>query len=207
MVLPRAFYQRETRRVAHDLLGKCLVRRTPQGATTGRIVEVEAYLPKGDPACHAARGRTRTNVAMFGAAGHAYVYPIHARYCFNTVTQSRRQACGVLIRAVEPLEGLPLMQQRRGDVRLLDLARGPARLCQAFAIDRRLDRWDLTRGRRLWIEELADPPRCWQVSRSERIGVTSAHHLPLRYFYHDCPFVSGPRRLNKLNKAPPACHA
>ena len=176
-VLTSEFYRRDTTRVAQDLLGKRLVRRTREGTSSGRIVEVEAYLPEDDPACHGARGRTRTNAAMFGPAGRAYVYPIHSRYCFNTVTQPSGQGCAVLIRAIEPLEGIGLMQQRRGCTALADLARGPARLCQALAIDRRLDHWDLTRGHRLWIDDRCD---CcdWMAGISVRIGVTSGQHLP-----------------------------
>jgi DNA-3-methyladenine glycosylase len=195
-VLSSDFYQRDTTRVAQDLLGKRLVRRTREGTTAGRIVEVEAYLPDNDPACHAARGHKRTNAAMFGPAGRAYVYPIHSRYCFNTVTQPRGRACAVLIRAVEPIEGIALMQQRRGCTALVDLARGPARLCQALAIDRRLDHWDLTRGHRLWIDD-DYAPTPWNVGISVRIGVTSGQQMPLRYYFIDCQFVSGPRGLNR----------
>jgi DNA-3-methyladenine glycosylase len=196
-VLTREFYQRDTEQVAQDLLGKRLVRRSRQGAATGRIVEVEAYLPEDDAACHAARGRTRSNAAMFGPAGHAYVYPIHSRYCFNTVTQPRGQACAVLVRAVEPLDGIALMRQRRGHANLVDLARGPGRLCQALAIDRTLNHWDLTVGRRLWIDDELAQPRDWNMGNSVRIGVTAAQDMPLRYFVVSCPFVSGPRRLSE----------
>lgn len=195
-VLTRAFYDRETTVVARELLGTRLVRRTRAGTTAGRIVEVEAYLEESDAACHATRGRTRGNAAMFGPPGRAYVYPIHSRYCFNAVTRARGQAAAVLIRAVEPTAGIPLMQQRRGCEMILDLARGPARLCQAFAIDRRLDHWDLTSGTRLWIEEDVMAKSDLPVRTSVRIGVTAAHDMPLRYFLVGNPFVSGPRKLN-----------
>jgi DNA-3-methyladenine glycosylase len=198
--LGRDFYHRDPRLVARDLLGKLLVRRAREGTTAGRIVEVEAYLSLDDSACHAARGRTRSNAAMFGRAGLAYVYPIHSRYCFNTVTQERGCASAVLIRAVEPLEGITLMQQRRSLTKPTDLARGPGRLCQAFAIDRQLDHWDLTVGRRLWINEskgISVPHEC--VGVTQRIGVTSAQHLKLRYFVIQCPFVSGPGKLNRAH--------
>ncbi len=196
-VLPREFYCRDTMAVARDMLGKRLVRRSRGGLAVGRIVEVEAYLPENDSACHAARGRTRSNEAMFGPPGRAYVYPIHSRYCFNAVTQRRGIASAILIRAVEPLAGLELMQTRRGGVATLDLARGPARLCQAFAIDRRLDHWDLTRGRRLWIDDEAPQAGPPEIGRSVRIGVTSAHDLPLRFFLVGNPHVSGPRKLRQ----------
>jgi DNA-3-methyladenine glycosylase len=194
-VLPPEFYRRETAHVARDLLGKLLVRHSRRGTTSGRIVEVEAYLHENDPACHASRGCTPSNRAMFGPPGRAYVYPIHSRYCLNAVTMQRGMACAVLIRAVEPLAGVELMRQRRQRESLLELARGPARLCEAFAVDRRLDHWDLTRGSRLWIgqgpdAELSDE----EIGQSARIGVTAAHHLPLRFFVRHSPYVSGSRR-------------
>ncbi|MFO7907596.1 MAG: DNA-3-methyladenine glycosylase [Planctomycetota bacterium] len=195
-VLASEFYERHTTQVAEALLGKRLVRRARDGTTVGRIVEVEAYLHEQDSACHAARGFTPGNAAMFGPAGRAYVYPIHSRYCFNAVTLRRGYPCAVLIRAVEPLDGIPLMQQRRGRTWLADLARGPARLCQAFAIDGQLNHWDLTRGRRLWIDDELAQPANWNIATSARIGVSAAQHLHLRYYVVDSPFVSGPRRLN-----------
>ncbi len=133
---------------------------------------------------------------MFDSPGRAYVYPIHSRYCFNTVTEDRGVPAAILVRAVEPLMGVELMRMRRGGVATRDLARGPARLCQAFAIDRRLDRWDLTCGQRLWIDDEMGSPRFMEIGQSVRIGVTSAHELPYRFFVRDNPFVSGPRSLH-----------
>ena len=140
--LERAFYDRDPRQVARDLLGTRLVRAVGRQVTAGTIVEVEAYLSCGDSACHASRGRTPRNAAMFGPPGHAYVYSIHARYCLNVVTQAEGIPSAVLIRAVEPLEGLALIGRRRAGAKRLDWTRGPARLCEAMAIDRALDGWD-----------------------------------------------------------------
>lgn len=196
--LPRAFYERPTELVARNLLGKQLIRDDPDEPLRGRIVEVEAYLAVGDPACHAARGRNRKNASMFGAPGRAYVYAIHAKWCFNVVTEPEEVPSAVLVRAVVPLAGHARMRERRGVERELDLARGPARLCQAFAIDRRLDGWDLACGESLSIAE--DPEfdaLAAQVAVSPRIGVTSAHDLPLRFFLRDVPYVSGSQRLNR----------
>jgi len=196
--LAREFYDRPTVDVARELLGKQLVRDGDSGLLRGRIVEVEAYLATGDPACHAARGRNRKNASMFGPPGTSYVYAIHARWCFNVVTESPEVPCAVLIRALEPLEGHASMHARRGVDRTLDLARGPARLCQALDIDRRLDGWDLTRGEALWIA--ADPavtPADADIGISGRIGISSAQEIPLRFFLRDVAFVSGPRRLNQ----------
>lgn len=195
-VLPATFYDRPPEVVARELLGKRLVRRTAEGITAGRIVEAEAYLADGDPACHATRGRTRKNAAMFGPPGRAYVYVIHARHCLNAVTQGIDVPSAVLIRAVEPLEGLPLMAQRRGGDSLRDLARGPARLCEAFAIDRTLNGWDLTLGEELWIDRVDCPADgALRIVTTPRIGVTSAHELSLRFVLADSPYVSGPRGM------------
>jgi DNA-3-methyladenine glycosylase len=218
--LPRAFYDGDTVKTARELLGKLLLRRTAEGLAGGRIVEVEAYLPRDDSANHAARGRTRRNASMFGPPGQAYVYAIHSRWCLNAVTEPEGVASAVLIRAIEPLLGIELMRKRRvararadrqrGQRRhrslgirgehepltaavLRDLARGPARLCEALAIDGTLNGWDLTIGGRLWIARPPDPPvDPVSIGRSRRVGVTLAHELPLRFFIEDCPFVSRP---------------
>ena len=193
--VPLCFYNRQAVQVARDLLGRLLVRQARGGLTVGRIVEAEAYLACGDPACHSARGQTRKNLSMFGPPGRAYVYPIHARWCFNVVSEPKRVASAVLVRAVEPLEGVSLMQRRRRVDKLTDLARGPARLCEAFQIDRRLDSWNLGRGRRLWIAADHQPEvREADIGCSPRIGVTSGHDLPLRFYLRGNPYVSGPKR-------------
>lgn len=195
-VLPESFYDRDAVIVARQLLGKHLVRRTREGMCRGVIVETEAYLHEGDSACHTFKGPSRKNQTMFGPAGRAYVYTIHARCCFNVVTQPIGQGAAVLIRAVEPVAGIELMRRRRNKENLSDLTRGPARLCEAFAIDRGLDGFDLTQGKQLWIagdqnQSIADE----QVRRTARIGVTSAHDLVLRFNIAGNPFVSGPKSL------------
>ena len=177
--MPPDFYNRDSVTVARELLGKVLVRRMPQGLCAGRIVETEAYLAKNDAASHAYRGRTNRNAAIFGPPGRAYVFSIHQVFCVNVVTEPEGTA--VLIRAVEPLAGIELMAERRGRVRGCDLTRGPGNLCQALAIDLKLDGWDLTRGSRLWI---TDPPdaRGATISNSPRIGLGKAKDLLLRFF-------------------------
>ena len=149
--LPQSFYDRDVTLVARELLGKLMVRRSREGLCLGRIVETEAYLAFDDSASHSFRGRTKKNATMFGPPGLAYVYSIHSRYCVNAVTEQRGHASAVLIRALEPLSAIEIMQRRRGTSKLVDLCRGPARLCEALAIDRSLDGWDMTRGARLWI--------------------------------------------------------
>lgn len=194
--LSRDFYLRDPVIVARELIGKRVIRETSAGICGGRIVEVEAYLSQRDPACHASRGITNRNAAMFGPPGHAYVYMIHSRWCLNAVTEPAGVPSAILIRAIEPLEGLELMHQRRRTDIVRDLARGPARLCEALAIDRTYNGWDLTAGRELWIvadpDERTSPPR---VARSGRIGLSSAQRRLLRFFDSESRFVSGARRL------------
>lgn len=195
--LPRSFYDRDVVQVARDLLGKRLVREAEGARLVGRIVEVEAYLARNDPANHAHRGQTRRNAAMFGPPGHAYVYAIHARFCLNVVTEPVGVPSAVLIRAVQPLSGLELMQERRRTTEIQKLASGPARLCEALGIDRRLDGWDLTRGSVLWLAAAPpdEPPP--QVGTTTRVGITAARELPLRFFVVDSPFVSRPSRHSR----------
>jgi DNA-3-methyladenine glycosylase len=193
--LPREFYLRDTVTVALDLLGKRLVRATRWGRLEGRIVEVEAYLAEGDPACHAARGPTRKSAVMFGPAGLLYVYAIHSRHCLNVVTEPRGVGAAVLIRALEPIAGIPVMQRQRGREKPLELTRGPGRLCEALAVDRRLNGWNLTRGQRIWIRsepagETLPAPR---ILTSPRIGISTNQEALLRFFVADNPFVSGKR--------------
>ena len=112
-VLMHDFYVRSSPTVARELIGKLLVRTLDRRRLTGRIVETEAYLAEGDPACHAARGKTKSNAAMFGPPGRAYVYPIHSRHCFNVVTGADGTGTAVLIRAIEPIDGINLMKAYR----------------------------------------------------------------------------------------------
>lgn len=190
--LTREFYCRDPATVGRELLGKLLLRETSAGLCGGRIVETEAYLSARDPACHASRGQTLRNATMFGPPGQAYVYMIHARWCLNAVTEPEGTPSAILIRAIEPLVGIELMRQRRGTNVLRDLTRGPARLCEALAIDRTYDGWDLTAGRELWIgEDLELPERRLRIGKSGRIGISSAQRRLLRFFVAGNTFVSG----------------
>lgn len=192
--LPRTFYDRDVVAVARDLLGKVLVREADEGRVSGRIVEVEAYLSAADPACHAYKGQTRRNAAMFGPPGHAYVYAIHARWCLNAVTEPAGVPSAVLVRAVEPWEGVKLMRARRERSDVRDLTRGPARLCEAFAIDRELNGADLTGGAPLWIAD-GEPVSPEAIGVGGRVGVTAAAERPLRFYLLDNPFVSRTRQV------------
>src|ERR1041384_7248964 len=149
MILPKSFYSRPTVKVAKALLGQILVHRSPEGVTAGRIVEVDAYLPKNDPGCHAARGKTPRNEVMFGPAGHAYVYFCYGNhFLFNVVTEKEGVPGAVLLRALEPVEGIPLMARRRGiqvekpkDLR--NLTNGPGKLVQAMGLGPEHNRFPL----------------------------------------------------------------
>jgi DNA-3-methyladenine glycosylase len=189
--LPRAFYQQSTIDVAKRLLGKYLVRQHAEGVTVGRIVETEAYVGPQDLACHASKGRTARTEVMFGPAGHAYVYFIYGFYhMLNLVTECQDHPAAVLIRAVEPVTGLDLMKARRRLEKLLDLASGPGKLCQAFAIDRSLNGADLCDGI-LYIEDHGEPQPKFQAT--PRIGVDYAgkwKDKKYRFFVSDSDFVS-----------------
>ncbi len=145
------FYSQNAKKVAKQLLGCCLIVQANDELLSGWIVETEAYLDKGDPACHAARGRTRSNASIFGPPGLLYVYPIHAKYCMNVVTAQEGIGQAVLIRAIQPLSGIERMVQATGRTDLRMLARGPARLCQALSVDRSWDGLDLVQSKRIWI--------------------------------------------------------
>ena len=192
--LDQAFYRRSAVEVAPDLLGRWLFRQSEAELTAGRIVEVEAYLGGDDPASHAYRGPSRRNATMFGPPGRAYVYTIHTRFCINAVTGTEGVASAVLIRALEPQLGLPTMAARRGVEKTLDIARGPGRLCQAMAIDRDWDGWDLTLGEQLWIAE-GEAVDAADVFISPRIGISTAQDWPLRFVLRGSPFASGTRKL------------
>lgn len=196
-ILPRKFYDRDPRAVSRELLGKVLVRREGRKVLKGRIVEVEAYLGEGDPAAHAAAGRTPRNDALFGPPGHAYVYFIYGNHwCFNVSCLPDGIGGGVLFRALEPIEGIKEMARERHvtittdrDLRLL--TSGPGRLAEAFGITRQRDNnKDLTSPKSdLWIADdgFASP----RILECPRIGITKAADLPLRYLIPGNPFVSG----------------
>ena len=180
--------------LAGALLGCVLVRDCPDGRTAGRIVETEAYV-LDDPASHAYRGLSRRNASMFLAPFHAYVYKIYGTsFCVNVTSETQGEGAAVLIRALEPLEGLLFMEARRGTTRVRDLARGPGRLCQALAIDLELDGVNLLAGSQLWLA--ARPASVVRTGKSRRIGITKAAHRLLRFYEKGNPFVSGPKGLS-----------
>lgn len=169
--LPATFYSRPTLHVAHDLLGQRLVRSLDGQRLSGRIVEVEAYIGEEDQASHAARGQTDRNRAMYGPPGRAYVYFIYGMYfCLNVVTEVEGFPAAILIRSMEPEEGVSHMAARRAGQPLRNLTSGPGKLCQALAIDRTLNGHDLTAGSALWIEA-GQPVAAQSVAATPRINV------------------------------------
>jgi DNA-3-methyladenine glycosylase len=194
-VLARARLPRDTVELARHLIGKIVARETPDGVLSGRIVETEAY-PVGDAAGHAYRGETPRTHALFLSRGHAYVYLAYGMsYMLNVSSEAAGVGAGVLIRALEPLSGIVIMQRNRHAQNLRDLARGPGRLAAAFAIDRRLDGIDLCRVGPLWLAR--DLCGTLEVAASTRIGLSQATRRLLRFYARDNRFVSGPKALNR----------
>jgi len=202
-LIPRGFFEDAPERVAPQLLGKILARRTPGGVLAGRIVEVEAYLgPHNDlpdPAAHTHRGPTPRNQVLFGPAGHAYVYAIYGRYfCMNFSCEIEGQAGGVLLRALEPLTGIKQMALNRGiapGAPPRQLTSGPGRLCQALGITRPLhnglDLTDAASELQIRDDGMAPPEALVTV----RIGITHAADLPLRFVMRGHACVSGPGKM------------
>jgi DNA-3-methyladenine glycosylase len=194
VILPRHFYNRPTLEVAKDLIGKVLVHQTRGGLASGVIVEVEAYIGESDPACHAAPGPTTRNAPLYGPPGIAYVYLNYGiHYLVNAVTEAEGWPAAVLIRALEPKDGIALMRRRRGktaDVNVHDLCRGPGNLTKALGISLADNCLDLTDSA-LRIEDQRDPKR--PVGWSRRIGITVGVEQEWRVTAIDSPALSGPR--------------
>jgi len=195
--LPRAFYRRDPRVVAPDLLNKVLV----AGARAGRIVEVEAYCGSEDPGSHAFRGPTTRNATMFGPPGGLYVYFTYGmHWCANAVCGDEGVGVAVLLRALAPLRGLEEMRLARPAARRdRDLCSGPAKLCQAFGLDRRFDGADLvTADRGVTVVDDGVPPPA-QPSISTRIGLSAGADLPWRWYVAGDPNLS----VGRAGRAPP----
>jgi DNA-3-methyladenine glycosylase len=200
LILPRRFYNRPTLDVARDLIGKVLVHETRRGLASGVIVEVEAYIGESDPACHAAPGPTARNAPLYGPPGIAYVYLNYGiHYLVNAVTEAEGWPAAVLIRALEPKDGIPLMRRRRAaggtkrpsEIAVPDLCRGPGNLTTALGIDLKHNLLDLT-GSPLRIEDQRQPKR--PLAWSRRIGINVGAEREWRVTAVDSPAVSGARR-------------
>jgi len=187
--LPAKFYDRDTEQVARDLLGAVLRCTTSRGVASGRIVETEAYLGEHDLACHAAAGLTARTRWLYGAPGTAYVYFIYGvHWCFNAVTRAVGSPSAVLVRALEPLHGIDLMRERRGDVRDRDLTNGPGKLCEALGITGAENGIPLRKSAIEILRGEAVPDT--RVVVTPRIGITKSAEWPLRWYVADNPYVS-----------------
>ena len=185
----------DTVSLARYLIGKVLLRKLPESVASGRIVETEAYVA-GDAAGHAYRGMTGRNRSLFLERGHAYIYLAYGiSYMLNVSSETPGIGAGVLIRALEPLEGIPMMRLNRGIERLRYLARGPGRLTAALQIDRRLDGLDLCQEGPLWLGRADHEPG--EIGQSIRIGISRDANRLLRFYLRGSPFVSGPRSLKE----------
>jgi DNA-3-methyladenine glycosylase len=197
--LARAELPIDTAEFARFLIGKLVVRELPEGVASGRIVETEAYVI-GDAAGHAYRGMTPRNRSLFLERGHAYVYLAYGvSFMLNVSSEAPGIGAGVLIRALEPVEGVSIMRQNRGVERLRDLTRGPGRLAQALRIDRSLDGLDLCEERPLWLGRDDRAPgeiEQKEIGESVRIGITREAERVLRFYLRSSSFVSGARSLN-----------
>ena len=194
-VINQAFFSRPTLTVAKDLLGQRLVHELDGQRLSGLIVETEAYIGATDSACHASKGRTPRTEVMFGPPGHAYIYFVYGmHYMLNLVTEAAGFPAAVLIRALEPVEGLALMQSHRQRVKdETNLANGPGKLCQALVIDKSLHNWDVTLGQKLWLEP-GDPLPDSLIAAGPRIGIAFARPedqaAPWRFWVRSSRFVS-----------------
>lgn len=194
--LRRAELPVDTVKLARYLIGKTLVHDLLRGHVSGRIVETEAY-PVGDAAGHAFSGLSAANRSLFLERGHAYVrFTYGSCWLFNVASDAPGIGAGVLIRALEPLDGIAQMQRRRGTARLLDLTRGPGRLAAAMGVDKRFDGVDLCAGKgALWLGTAVKP--AGRIGASTRIGISRAAHRKLRFYERGNPFVSGPAWMRR----------
>jgi DNA-3-methyladenine glycosylase len=189
-VLGQAFYDRATELVARDLLGCILECRDDNGVDSGRIVETEAYVGEHDLACHAAAGRTQRTEPLYGPPGRSYVYFIYGvHWCFNAVTRKEGLPSAVLVRALEPVEGIDLMRRRRPAARRdVDLTNGPGKLCAALGIDARHNALPLDASPLLIRQGQRVDAR--RVLITPRIGIRESADWPLRWIVADSPYVS-----------------
>lgn len=188
-ILPRDFYARDTVKVAKGLLGKNLVRVRSKNRMEGRIVEVEAYRGLDDPASHAFRGPTPRSAPMFGEPGHAYIYFTYGNhYCLNITTQEVGTPGAVLIRAIQPLEGLREMRRLRPNVLDSNLTNGPGKLTKALGIAKSLNEIDMTKRGELFVTESDET--AFDVAKSARVGISQGRDRLWRFYVAGSSYVS-----------------
>lgn len=190
-ILGAEFYARDTVKVAPDLLGKYVVRSIGKKSLVGRIVEVEAYRGKDDPASHAFRGQTPRNTPMYGEPGHAYIYFTYGNhYCLNITTQKVGVAGAVLLRALEPVRGLDSMRRSRPGVSDTQLTNGPGKLTKAFAIDKSLNEQDMTVPGPLYVLNPQTRGCDFEIWCSARVGIRNGLDKRWRFYIHGNRWVS-----------------
>lgn len=188
-LVPRSFYNRSSLQVAPELLGKILIRKFSNQIISGRIVETEAYLAFGDAASHAFKGKTKRNASLFKKAGHAYVHSIHMQQCLDIVTDSEDTPSSVLIRALEPLEGITIMRSLRNKEKITELTSGPGKLTQALNISKNFDGADVTTTTsNLYV--ISDGYQVSSIVAKKRIGISKATEFDYRFYVQDSTFVS-----------------
>lgn len=191
--LSREFYERPTLQVAKDLLGKYVVYHHADGKLSARIVEVEAYVGENDPACHAARGKTKRNSVMFGPGGYAYVYFVYGmHHCLNFVTEVESKPAAVLLRAAEPQEGLEIMQFNSPGKKELELLNGPGRLCRSFGLSKEHTGLDLTQDT-LYLENREKSKI--RIERTTRVGINVGTDKLWRFYDKESSAVSARRSV------------
>ncbi len=190
--LNRFFYSRPTLEVASDLIGKQIVYNSPNGTLSARIVEVEAYIGQDDPACHAARGKTKRNTVMFGKPGIAYIYFIYGMYhCLNFVTEPEGQPAAILLRAAEPIDNMDLMGLRKTEEKRFHLLNGPGKFCRGFGLTREQNGLDLT-GDILYLQDRNSVVEV--IEKSPRIGIKVGTDLLWRFYDKNSNAVSGNKK-------------
>jgi DNA-3-methyladenine glycosylase len=194
--LNRSFYLDNTTQVAKNLLGKILVKKSGKMLLTGKIVETEAYMGDHDPACHAYRKITKRSRTLYKTGGTIYVYFVYGNYyCFNIVTEEEGKGCAVLIRALEPIDGIEYMKENRGKVKnIYELTNGPSKLCLAFDIESEMNDKDIT-GRSFFISNPLMENK-FEIAVSKRIGLNTGEEFMYRFFIKNNPFVT----KHKFNK-------
>lgn len=190
LIIRQSFYNRKPQIVARDLLGKFLVRKINNQFLVGRIVETEAYLSKDDPASHNFKGKNKRNVSLYKDGGHAYVHSMRQYCLLDVVTESPAKPGSVLIRALEPIEGIEKMKRFRDEYNLHNLTNGPGKVCRALNITKNLDGIDLTNPDEvLFIVKDKNESKI-KIITSLRIGISKAKNLPLRFHLFDNKHVS-----------------
>ena len=186
--LKRRFFEKPTLKVAKELLGKYLVVKKRGKLASGKIVETEAYIGKKDPASHAYRGVTPRTKLMYGKPGYAYIYLTYGMYyCLNFITEKEGFPAAILVRAVEPKEGLDLMIKRRKIKKIENLTNGPGRLCKAFGLDKSLNGADICSDV-IWIEDRGENPE--KITSASRIGIKVGKDKKWRFYIEENRFVS-----------------